>query len=218
MLDITTTSGTIRAYLALPAYTPAPGVLVLHAWWGLTPFVHHICDQLAEAGFVALAPDMFQGRTANTVEAAQAMLEEHDDAHVQAAVAGAAEALLAHPAVSGPIAVLGFSFGAAWALLMTSERPEDIHAAVLFYGSYSADFNVSQAAYLGHFAENDPWEPLDGIHQMEADLRTAGRHTRFYIYPGTQHWFVETDRPEYNPEAAALAWERTITFLNEQFK
>jgi carboxymethylenebutenolidase len=61
-------------YLALPEQQPAPGVLVLHAWWGLNSCIKQLCDRLAQAGFVAFAPDLYQGRTAPTIEQAEALL------------------------------------------------------------------------------------------------------------------------------------------------
>ncbi|HET9221812.1 MAG TPA: dienelactone hydrolase family protein [Roseiflexaceae bacterium] len=204
-------------YLAIPERGHGPGVLVLHAWWGLKPFFTTVCDQLASAGFVALAPDLYQGRTAATVEEAEALLKQRDFELMQATATGALAYLRGHSAARGAAAgTIGFSMGAAWALELASAAPQDIAAAVLFYGVSDSDFGVARAAYLGHFAEEDEWEPLDGVRQMESDMRAAGRDVTIYIYPGVKHWFVEADRPEYNPEAAELAWQRTLDFLNKQ--
>jgi carboxymethylenebutenolidase len=88
---------------------------------------------------------------------------------------------------------------------------------VAFYGSGGGDFTAARAAYLGHFAENDDFEPLESVRELETSIREAGREVTFYIYPGTGHWFVEPNRPDvYNAEAADLAWERTLDFLNAQ--
>ena len=72
---------------------------------------------------------------------------------------------------------------------------------------------TAQAAFLGHFAENDDFESQEGAEAMEVHLRGIGRDVTFYTYPGTQHWFFETDRPEYNAGAAQVAWERTLAFF-----
>src|SRR5439155_12372062 len=64
---------TISAYLAVPEHGSGLGVLVLHAWWGLTEPFRQVCDRLAEAGFVALAPDLYHGKTTAAVEEAQAL-------------------------------------------------------------------------------------------------------------------------------------------------
>jgi carboxymethylenebutenolidase len=201
-------------YLALPEQQYGPGVIVLHAWWGLNSFFQELCDRLARAGFVAFAPDLYQGRIATTIDEAEALLDQRDSEAMQAIAAGALRYFRAHPAVRGDsVAALGFSMGAAWAADLASAAPADIHGVVLFYGTVAADFAQAQAAYLGHFAENDEWEPLDGVRQMEADLCAAGRSVTLHFYPGAQHWFFETNRPEYNAEAAELAWQRTIDFL-----
>lgn len=84
---------------------------------------------------------------------------------------------------------------------------------VLFYGTGPADFARSRATYLGHFAESDPYEPLSNVQELEKALRAAGRTVAFHHYPGTGHWFCEPDRPQFDPVAAALAWERTLDFL-----
>ncbi|HJZ49552.1 MAG TPA: dienelactone hydrolase family protein [Roseiflexaceae bacterium] len=206
-------------YLALPASGNGPGVMVLHAWWGLNSFFRELCERLAGAGFVAFAPDLYQGQTAGTIDEAKALLEQRDLGAMEAIAAGALAYFRAHPAVRGDgIAALGFSMGAAWATMMASAAPADIQAVVLFYGAEPADFARSRAAYLGHFAEDDEWEPLDGVRQIEADLRAAGKEVTFHIYPGAHHWFFETNRPEYDADAAALAWQRSLDFLREHLQ
>ena len=201
-------------YLALPAQQHGPGVMVLHAWWGLNPFFHELCDRLARAGFVAFAPDLYQGRIAATIDEAKALLDQRDFEAMQAIAGGALAYFRAHPAVRGDgVGALGCSMGAAWAAELASAAPADIQAVVLSYGVVDADFAQARAAYLGHFAEDDEWEPLDGVRQMEADLRAAGRAVTLHLYPGAQHWFFETNRPEYDAQAAELAWRRTIEFL-----
>ena len=206
-----------KGYLALPEPQYGPGVMVLHAWWGLTPLFHELCERLAHAGFVAFAPDLYQGRTAATIGEAEALMAQRDSAAMQAIASGALAHLRAHPAVRGAgVAAVGFSMGAAWAAELASAAADDISAVVLFYGVVDADFTKARAAYLGHFGENDEWEPLDGVRQMEAQLRAAGRAATIHLYPGAQHWFFESNRPEYNAEAAELAWQRTIEFLREQ--
>ena len=203
-------------YLALPNQEHGPGVLVLHAWWGLNPFFKELCNRLAGAGFVAFAPDLYQGRIAATIDEAKALLEQRDFEAMEAIAAGALTYFRAHPAVRGDgVAALGFSMGAAWATAMASVAPTDIAAVVLFYGADTGDFARSRAAYLGHFAEHDEWEPLDGVRQVEASIRAAGREVTFHIYPGAQHWFFETNRPEYDADAAAVAWQRSLDFLQK---
>jgi carboxymethylenebutenolidase len=200
-------------YLAVPAKPDAPGVIVLHAWWGLNLVIKSLCDRLAAEGFAAFAPDMYRGKVAKTIEEAGQLVDQEQD-WKQAVVTAAPDVLRAQPGVrKEAFALIGFSMGAAWSLLLASERSQDIQKVVLFYGSYAVEFAKMQASILGHYASNDEFEPLEGIRAMEADMRTAGLQPTFHIYTDTKHWFFEEDRPEYEPAAAALAWERTLGFL-----
>src|SRR5215510_6013394 len=96
-----------NAYLASPQ-AGGPGVLVLHAWWGLKPFFKQVCDQLAGQGFTALAPDLYQERIANTVDEAKALLEKRD-LEFMGDIVKAARNHLSALGGGKPIGVLGFS-------------------------------------------------------------------------------------------------------------
>ena len=205
-----------QAYLARPASGTGPGVLVLHAWWGLTPVFTQICDDLAAQGYVALAPSLFAGgATAATIPDAEALRDAQDESAVVRPVLLASAGLLRSlPSVSpAPLAVVGFSLGAYWAFHLSQVRPAEIGAVVVFYGAGEGDFRETRAAYLGHFAEHDPYEDLGYVRELERSIRDAGRDAVFHVYPGAQHWFAEPNRPEYDAAAAALAWERTYEFL-----
>jgi carboxymethylenebutenolidase len=175
-------------YLALPDAREGPGVLVLHAWWGLTPFFKQVCDRLAESGFVALAPDLHGGAT--TADPAQATPDR-------------------------PIATLGFSMGASWALWVASRMPEQVAATVAFYGTQSVDMSPATSAFLGHFAEVDTYVDDDERTLLEADLHVLDKDVTFHHYPGTGHWFFEADQLAYDEPAATLAWDRTLAFLRK---
>lgn len=209
-----------EGYLAWPAEDGGRGVLVLHAWWGLNDTMKEFCDRLAEAGFAAFAPDLYHGKVVATIPEAEAMVQALN-AHyeqAQAEVAEAAEYLserLDQEDGRG-LAVVGFSLGASYAMDLAAAEPERIRSVVLFYGLGGGDFSASRAAYLGHFAENDPFETPEGVAEMEAYLKGLGRPVTFYTYPDTGHWFCEPDRPDaFNEPAAELAWQRTLSFLQD---
>jgi carboxymethylenebutenolidase len=204
-----------NAYLAGPE-SGGPGVLVLHAWWGLKPFFKWVCNRLAEQGFTALAPDLYQGRVARTIEEASALMEQRD-AELMGDTIKAAKDYLVSLRPGKRIGVLGFSMGASWALATAANEP-DVSAIVLFYGTEGMDFNQVRANVLGHYAEVDEWEPLAGVRAMEAKLKATGLSTTIHVYPKVGHWFVEEDRPEYNEPSASLAWERTFEFLKKNLK
>jgi len=201
-------------YLAVPSKSDAPAVMVLHAWWGLNSFFKSLCDRLASEGFVAFAPDLYDGKIAKTVPEAEQFMSESSSERKQAIATTAIDFLRSRPEViKEAISLIGFSMGAAWALDLASGFPEDFSKVVLFYGIGDTDFSKIKAEIMGHFSDSDEWEPLDGIQAMEAGMRAAGLNPIFHIYPNKSHWFFETDRPEYDPEAAKLGWTRMLEFL-----
>lgn len=205
-----------KGYLALPSQSDAPGVIVLHAWWGLNPFFKSLCDRLATEGFVAFAPDLNEGKIAQTVDEAKQIMSGSDSERKHAIVAAAPDFLRSRPEVmKEAFSLIGFSMGAAWSLVLASESPEDIRKVVLFYGIDSVEFSKIRADILVHYSDTDEWEPLDGIRNMEADMRTAGLNPTFHLYPNKKHWFFEEDKPEYDSKAAELAWSRTLEFLRK---
>ena len=114
------------------------------------------------------------------------------------------------------LAVIGFSMGVYYGLALASAMPDHVSKVVIFYGTGDADFSAARAAYLGHFAGDDDFEPRAYVDGMEEAMRNAGRSVTFHHYPGIGHWFFESDRADaYNEAAAALAWQRTLAFLKE---
>lgn len=209
--------GQPQGFLAVPPSGKGPGVLVLHAWWGLNETIKAFCTRLAESGFVAFAPDLYHGKVADNIADAEALGSALDANHLQAKaeIADAALFLIEHAGqADGGLAVIGFSLGAYYALDLATAQPEQIRSVVIFYGTGDGEHSHSRAAYLGHFAENDPFEPPSNIENLEESLKRAGRPVTFYRYSGTGHWFFEPDRSEaYNQAAASLAWDRTLDFL-----
>jgi carboxymethylenebutenolidase len=206
-----------QGFLALPPTGKGPGVLVLHAWWGLNDTMKAFCTQLAGSGFTAFAPDLYHGKVADNIADAEALGSALDKNYLQARAEIAEAARFLNERAGGAnrgLAVIGFSLGAYYALDLAAAEPEHIRSVVLYYGTGDGDYSSSRAAYLGHFAENDEFEPQSNVDALEESLRRAGRPVTFYRYPGAGHWFCEPDRPQAFDEAAAsLAWERTLAFL-----
>ena len=202
-------------YLAVPKKGSGPGLLVLHAWWGLNEVFKDVCDRLAAAGFVAFAPDLYHGATASTIESAKALMSKLPEEDARQDIVESIKALQSHPKVRGQgLGVIGFSMGAYWALRVAEEFPEHIAAVVLFYGTGEAKYAKTRAAFLGHFAEKDPYENTEYVQEVERALRVGGREVTFHTYPRTTHWSFEKNRPDaYDAAAARLAWERTMKFL-----
>ncbi len=208
-----------EGYFAVPSGGKGRPVLVLHAWWGLNDTIKAVSNRLAEAGFIAFAPDLYGGKVVDTIAEAEtfssALFENLDQPRAKVA---AATSFLNELAVPGPnergLAAIGFSLGGFFALDVSVTAPEQIRSVITFYSTRPGDYSDSQADYLCHFAETDEFEPEENVKELEEALERTGRPATFYHYKGTGHWFFEPDRAEaYNQAAANLAWDRTLAFL-----
>ena len=205
-------------YLALPERDQGPGVLVLHAWWGLTQVVKDLCDRLAQAGYVALAPDLFDGELLTEVADAEAHLATVDANQLAHVTRSALQTLRGLPhTTEAPVGIVGFSMGASLALWLAARVPDAVAATVTYYGEQDIDMAAAQCAFLGHYAETDPYVEDDALVLLETGLHLDGHDVAFHRYPA-QHWFAEEDRPEHDPEQAALAWARTLEFLRTHLR
>ncbi len=205
------------AYLVHPDGGPGPGVLVLHSWWGLTDGVKDLVERLADAGYTALAPDLCAGELSADGEAAAILLAESDPNVTAALVLDSTVALRANSVVpQAPIAVVGFSMGASWALWLATRQPESVDAVVAYYGAQNIDFDDLAAPVLGHFAERDTLVTDDDLNEMHARLLLSEKSFQLHRYPGTTHWFAEPGVSEFHDaDAAEQAWQRTLAFLSE---
>jgi carboxymethylenebutenolidase len=204
-------------YVARPQGAVAGKVLVLHAWWGLNDFIRRLCDRLAEQGFLAAAPDLYEGDVATTPEQAEAMRDKQRREPAEQRVLRAAMALVAEAPHDGrSIGVLGLSLGAYFAMELAQRPDLPLAATVIFYDARGGDYAKSRSAFQGHYAETDPFVSDEERAGLAHDLAAAGKVPDFHVYPGTGHWFFETDRPEaYDETAAELAWRRVLAFLRE---
>lgn len=216
-VGIETADGKIAAYLARPASGEGPAVVVVQEWWGLVDHIRDVCDRLARAGFVALAPDLYRGEsTADPDEAGRLMMDLEID-RAAGDLDTAIEWLRRRDGVLGPrVGVVGFCMGGQLAL-SAAARNESVGACVDCYGVHPnvrIDPATIRGAVLGVFAEHDDFVPLDTVRALEASLRDAGVDADLQIYSGTHHAFLNETRPEvYDAASAATAWSRIETFL-----
>ena len=197
------------AYVASPPTGTGLPILLLHTWWGLNQPIKDLADRLAGDGFTVLAPDLFDGTVLTTIEDADAHGQKMDSEYerILGLVGSALDDLLAHSDARGEhAAIIALSFGAWYARQVAEARPQ-VTALVSIYGDVFE--GPDGVAYLGHFAENDEFV------NSEVELQAATDRGEAHVYPGTKHWFMEDDRPEYDAAAAELAYTRTVEFLRQ---
>jgi carboxymethylenebutenolidase len=208
-------TGDNDAYVASARHSPGPPVLLLHTWWGLNQTMRDLADRLAGDGFTVLAPDLFDGTVNTTIDEAQAFttsIEEGDGRpdglnpdRIMGRVEASLDHLLAHPDARGDrAAIVAASFGGWYGNSVAASR-SDVAAFVAVYSDVYE--GPGGGAYLGHFAEQDQFVDAPPAETKLPEGSAA------YVYPGMKHWFMEPDRPEYNREAAELAYRRTVEFL-----
>jgi carboxymethylenebutenolidase len=214
--------GTNTGYLALPESGTGPGVVVIQEWWGLVPHVESLADRFADAGFVALAPDLYHGAQASEPDDAVRLLMGMAMDQAAKDIAGAADYLAGLPQESGPIGAVGFCMGGSLAL-WSATLSDRIVAAVGFYPAMPwARMSPTWANYAGkaaviHGDGEHANVDSEGIRAAVKAIEDAGGEVTVYDYPGTHHAFFNDDRPEtYDADAATSAWARTLSLLRDR--
>jgi carboxymethylenebutenolidase len=196
---------------------PGPGVLVLHSFWGLTPSVKSLCDDLADHGYTVLAPDINFGELPASEQEALDHLGKADPNRLASLVLSSAR-LLHEKSTEGPIGIVGFGMGGSLALWASVRLAALVTAAVSFYGSQQIDFAGSMAAYLVHLAAMDDYVTDDEAGFMEATMRLEELDVDVVRHPGTRHGFAEPDGDTFDPDAFDLAWAATLEFLKRRLE
>ena len=188
----------MTAPLTALAFGPpgAPGVLLLHPWWGVTPAVVGWAQALAGAGRRVLVPDLYDGRVVETVTGSIPQAEALADALEHATVLSRLAPLADELAATGaPWAAVGFSLGG-------------FLASSLGAGGTAVPHHVEV-----HAADADPWFTDDELADVAAGYRAAGADVVVHRYPGCGHWFAEDGSPGYDAAGAALARQRVLARL-----
>jgi len=215
-------TGDIRANLARPkGDAKLPCVIVIHENRGLTAHIEDVARRVALQGYLAIAPDALSplGGTPDDQDEARSRIGKLDSkATVQNFVA-AVKYLKTHPQSTGKVGCMGFCWGGGMTNQVAVNCPH-LRAAVPFYGSQPASDDVPKikASMLIHYAGLDT-RINAGIEAFEAALKKASVDYKIYMYEGADHaFFNDTNESRYHKEAAALAWKRTVEFLNAKLK
>ena len=213
-VSIATNATMTGGYFSAPKAGKGPGVLVLQEWWGLVPHIRQVCDRLAEAGFAALAPDLYHGETGKSPDDAGRLMMALDIERTAKDLHGAIRHLLSSGRASGDkVGIVGFCMGGQLALYAASKLPE-IGVCVDLYGIHpkvKPEYSRIRCPVIGIFAEKDPFVGPDMARALEKDLKDHGVKTDFTVFPGVTHAFFNDSRPEvYHKETAQKAWEKMI--------
>jgi len=212
-------TGQAHGYLALPASGSGPGVIVIQEWWGLTDHIADVADRLAAEGFVALAPDLFGGRTAHDADEAGTLMSELPVEQAAQDLGGAVDFLLASDAVtSSKVGAVGFCMGGGFVLLLAAQQGDKVGAAVPFYGvgpAVPTTYAGLTAAVQGHYGERDDFYPADDARAQQEQIKTeSGAPVEFHFYDAGHAFHNDTDAlGTYSAGDAATAWGRTVEFL-----
>lgn len=217
MVAYRSNGGSSEGYLARPARGGSgPGVIVIQEWWGLVPHITTIADRFAEAGFVALAPDLYHGRSTSEPDEAGKLIMGLAMDQAARDIAGAADYLVGRSDVTGKVGCVGFCAGGSLAL-WSATLSDQIVAAVGFYPILPWErMRPDWSDYAGksaiiHCSEGDGTSSAEGVQRARRAVEAAGGDCTLYDYPGTKHAFFNDDRPEaYDRLAAASAWARTL--------
>ena len=220
-VDIKSGQRTIKAFVVYPeSKNKTPAVLVISEIFGLTDWVRSLCDELAENGVIAIAPDLHSGQKFEDLDAARKATSALPKEQVKADLNATADYALKIPACNGSLAVCGFCWGGGWTFQYASVNPK-LKAAYSFYGvavDNADDAKKVACPVYGFYAEND--ERVDAtIPKAEELMKAAGKKYEPVIYKGAGHGFMrEGEMPnanEANKKARDDAWTRWKTLLKQ---
>jgi carboxymethylenebutenolidase len=211
----------IQGYLAEPDQAAnAPGIVVIQEWWGVNEQIRGVANRLARAGYIALVPDLYRGKSTLDAEEADHLCTALDFADAASQdIRGALQFLKARTAKVG---LTGFCMGGALTLLTLCVAPE-IGAAVVWYGLPPLEYvdaTKITAPLQGHWATQDGFFPVTDVDRLEDKLREANVKFQFHRYLAYHAFANETavgpgriPATQYDPIWSQQAWDRTFTFL-----
>lgn len=209
----------VNGYLA-QADNPAGSIVVIQEWWGLNDQIRGVADRLAQAGYTALVPDLYRGKSTAEAEEAHHLMSSLDfgDAASQD-IRGAAQFLKAR---GGKVAVTGYCMGGALTVLSSMMVPE-MDAGVIWYGLPPLEFidaSKIRAPLIAHWATQDAAFAIANVDELEAKFRAAGVDYTGYRYLAQHAFANETAMgpkriaiTQYDPAWAQIAWDRSFRFL-----
>jgi len=209
----------VYGHFAFPAdmVEPLPAIIVIHEWWGLNDNVRAMADRLAGEGYIVFAVDLFGGKVAESPEVArQLMLAVVENPEQASENIRKAYDFVNTTAGAPRIGSVGWCFGGGWSLNTAMLFPNDLDAAVIFYGQVTDDeerLREINVPILGLFGADDTGISVESVQLFEAALERLRKNYEIQIYPRAGHAFANPTGQNYNAEVAEDAWKRTLEFL-----
>jgi carboxymethylenebutenolidase len=211
----------VQGYLAEPTHTAgAPAIVVIQEWWGVNDQIRGVAERLASAGYIALVPDLYRGKSTVEAEEAHHLMTGLNFADAASQdVRGAVQFLKSR---AGKVGVTGFCMGGALTLLTLCMAPE-VDAAVVWYGCPPLEYidaTKVKVPLQGHWATQDDFFPIATVDQLQDKLRDARVNFDFHRYLARHAFANETavgpgrlPATQYDPVWAQRAWDRTFSFF-----
>lgn len=203
-------AGQTNGHLARPD-KGEPGIIVLQEWWGLVPHIKDVAGRFAAQGYLALAPDLYHGKSTLEAEEAEHLMKGLDWGRAVREIAGAARYLREAEGATR-VGVTGFCMGGALAIIAAAQPRVDAYVA--FYGfppAGAAPLDKITAPGLIFFGENEQFFSIPDAKSFAENQRKRGREAEVIVYPGAGHAFFNDTRPEaFRRDAANDAWRRTL--------
>jgi carboxymethylenebutenolidase len=214
----------VKAFIVYPeSKAKTPAVVVIHEIFGMTDWVRDLTDQLAEAGYIAIAPDLLSGKGPNggnsdafaSVDDARGAIAKLDPDEITQALNAAADYVKKLPASNGKVAVAGFCWGGGQSFRFATNRP-DLSAAFVFYGPPPQKFDTIKAPVYGFYGGNDA--RIDAtIPDTQKAMQQAGKKYDPKTYDGAGHGFMRSGEdpggPAGDKKARDEAWQRWKSLL-----
>jgi len=210
----------VYGYFVAPSdmFEPLPAIIMIHEWWGLNDNVRAMANRLAGEGYMVLAVDLYGGEVAVSPAAArELMLRVVEDPEAAQQNLRSAYEFLSAAAGAPRIASLGWCFGGGWSLGTAQLFPDDLDAAVIYYGHVTSDQDKLapvNVPILGLFAAEDSGITVASVEGFKAALEDLGKDHEIHIYSGVGHAFANPTGTNYNQAAAEDAWSKTLEFLS----
>lgn len=205
-------------HLATPPGGKGKGLIVVQEYWGLVDHIKDLAERFAKAGYVALSPDLYHGKTTKSPDEAGKMLMALNIAEAGKDMKGSAEFLLASGAVTSKrVGIVGFCMGGQLAMYAGMEYPELIAAVVDFYGIHPAvkiDAKRFRIPALGHFGKQDKSVSEESVQTLATAIGETGGSFEYHYYDAGHAFFNDT-RPVYSERDAKTSWNRTLDFLKQ---